>query len=235
MQYRCEATTVAGFVQQLAVAYVGHGYWFYVTGQIPEKKDPLLVDAKLIEKYGLGIGKATRARRKAAGLANIQYLRFKHHFILLATAGRHSFFEEEREFIRDAREVPIKFGGYAISYRAGHPHVRIAERKYRELKAYLSDVSIHRQKEWLEEQFRRLPFEPYAPVRSQLFGVLREVNRRRTLASFEQLPSSCIRVRRRVVRPFELVAPGEIEAARKIPTRTGDSNPLERPQRGEAA
>lgn len=207
MQYRCEATSVAGFVQQLAVAYVGHGYWFYVTGEIPERKDPRRVDEKLIEKYGLGIGKATRARRKAAGLANIQYLRFKHHFILLATHGTHPFFEEERQFLRDAREVPIKFGGYAISYRAGHPHVRIEERRYREMKAYLSDVSVHRQKDWFEEQFRRLPFEPYAPIRSQLFGILREVNRRRALANFEPVPSSAIRVRRRVLKPFEEPAP----------------------------
>lgn len=203
MQYRCEATSVAGFVQQLAVAYVGHGYWFYVTGEIPEKKDPRAIDEKLIDKYGLGIGKTTRSRRKAAGLANIQYIRHLRQFVILATPGRHCFFTEEAVSIRDAREVPIKFSGYAISYRGGHPHVRIEETKYRELKAYLADVSIHRKKEWIEEQFRRLPLEPYAPVRSQLFGILREVNRRRHLARYEAVPSSCIRVRRRVVGPFE--------------------------------
>lgn len=202
MAYRCEATTVAGFIQQLAVAYVGHGYFFYVTGEIPERKDPQSVDEKLIAKYGVEIGKATRSRRKAAGFANVQYLRFQRYFVLLATSGRHDFFEEERQFIRDAREVPIKFAGYAVSYRAGHPHVRIEERRYRELKAYLSDVAVHRRRDWVEEQFRRLPFEPYAPVRSQLFGILREVNRRRELARFEPVPSSCVRVRRKVVQPF---------------------------------
>jgi hypothetical protein len=35
MEYRCEATSVAGFIQQLAVAYVGRGYFFYVAGVIP--------------------------------------------------------------------------------------------------------------------------------------------------------------------------------------------------------
>ena len=67
MEYRCEATSVAGFVQQLAVSYVGRGYFFYVIGEIPERKDPRVIDQRLIEKYGLGIGKATRARRKSAG------------------------------------------------------------------------------------------------------------------------------------------------------------------------
>jgi hypothetical protein len=202
MKYRCAATTVAGFVQQLAVAYVGHGYWFYVTGEIPERKDPSAVDEKLIEKYGLGIGKATRARRKAAGLANIQYLRYRRRFVLLATRGKHPFFEEERKFIRDVREVPIKFGGYAISYRAGHPHVRIEQGRYIELKAYLADIAVHRMKERLEEELNRLPFEPYAPARSQLFGVLREVNRRRQIAGYEPVDSSCLRMRRHVVGPF---------------------------------
>jgi hypothetical protein len=206
MEYRCEATSIAGFVQQLAVAYVGRAYWFYVTGEIPERKDPRAVDEKLIEKYGLGIGKATRARRKAAGFANIQYLRYRRCFVLLATLGKHQFFEEERKFIRDAREVPIKFGGYAISYRAGHPHVRIEQGRYLELKAYLGDIAVHRTKERLEEELSRLPFEPYAPIRSQVLGILREVNRRRRLAAFEPILKTCFRVRRRVVQPFEAKA-----------------------------
>src|SRR5437762_11820051 len=119
MEYRCEATSVAGFIQQLAVSYVGHGYVFYVTGEIPERKDPRGVDEKLVAKYGLASGKTSRARRKAAGLANVQYLRYGRLFVLLSTPGKHPIFDEEREFIRDARKVPIKFGGYSISYRAG--------------------------------------------------------------------------------------------------------------------
>ena len=48
----CEAVSVEGFVQQLAVGYVQHGHWFYVTGDVPERKGPRAVDAKLIELYG---------------------------------------------------------------------------------------------------------------------------------------------------------------------------------------
>jgi hypothetical protein len=203
MEYRCEATSVVGFIQQLAVAYVGRGYFFYVAGEIPERKDPRGVDARIIEKYGIAISKATRARRKAAGFANLQYLRFRRSFVLLATRGRHRFFEEERKFIRDVREHPIKLGGYAVSYRSGHPHVRIEQTRYLKLKALFSDVSIHRSKEWLEDEFNGLPFEPYAPIRAQLHSILREVNRRRALARFEPVSPSSIRVRRRVVGPFD--------------------------------
>lgn len=203
MEYRCEATSVAGFVQQLAVSYIGRGYFFYVVGAIPERKDPQVVDQHLIEKYGLGIGKATRARRKAAGLANIQYLRFRRSFVLLATHGKHPFFDREGSLVRDAREVPIKFGGYAISYRNGHPHVRIEQRQFLELKSYFSEVSIYRNGAPLESMLNRLPFEPYAPVRSQLSSILREVNKRRKLAGRELISANCIRLRRRVIRPFE--------------------------------
>jgi len=203
MEYRCEATSVAGFVQQLAVAYVGHGYFFYVTGEIPENKGPRAIDEKLVAKYDVAIGKTSRSRRKAAGFANVQYLRHGRFFVLVATPGRHAIFEGEARSIRDARDVPIKFEGYSISYRAGHPHVRIEQGRYLALKAHLSDIAIHRSKERLEAEFRRLAFEPYAPIRGQLHCILREVNRRRGIAQYEPVPSSCIRVRRHVVGPFE--------------------------------
>jgi hypothetical protein len=208
MEYRCEATSVAGFIQQLAVAYVGRGYFFYVTGEIPEKKDPPAIDEKLIAGYCLAVGKTARARRKAAGLANIQYLRYRHTFVLLATRGEHAFFEREGSLMRDAREVPIKFCGYSISYRDGHPHVRIEQSRYLGLKAYFSDIAVHRAKESLELEFRRILYEPYAPVRGQLHCILREVNRRRHLAQYELIGCSCIRVRRHVVRPFgDVISP----------------------------
>ena len=38
--YRCEASTLEGFIQQLAVAYLSHGYYFYICGTVPEGKDP---------------------------------------------------------------------------------------------------------------------------------------------------------------------------------------------------
>ena len=213
MEYRCEATTVAGFIQQIAVAYVGHGYIFYVTGEIPEKKDPRAVDERIIEKYGIAVGKTARARRKAAGLANLQYIRFRRRFVLLATPGKHAFFEAERNHLRDAREVPIKVCGYAISYREGHPHVRIEQKHYLGLKSYFSDIAVHRSKESLEAELRRLHFEPYAPVRGQLFGILREVNKRRKAAQYEPVSSSCVRVRRRIVAPFEVAPTLDVIAA----------------------
>lgn len=202
-EYNCEATTIEGFVQQLAVKFVANGYWFYVTGIVPEEKDPRAVDRKLIRKYGVSVSKFTRCRRKRAGLANVQYLRHGRFFILIATHGRHDFFQEEKARIKDVRETPIKFASYAISHRGGHAHVRIERETYRDLKGFLLDHATRRPREWLERTFFELPFEPYAPVRRQLVTLWKRVNEARGVAQMEQLTMDCLRLRRRIVRPFD--------------------------------
>jgi len=63
MEYRYEASSATGFVQQLACNYLPHGYWFYVTGRIPIPKDLRDVDQKLLAKYGIAISRPARARR----------------------------------------------------------------------------------------------------------------------------------------------------------------------------
>jgi hypothetical protein len=204
--YQYEATTSGGFVQQLAVAYLGHGYWFYVTGHVPEGKDPAAVDQKLLAKYEVWVSKWARARRKAAGLANCQYLRHDRFFVLLASHGEHPFFEGEEHF-KDAREEPIKFGGYSISAKRGsdgkwHPSVRIHPETYRELKAYFVGLATHRTVETLSYELRRIPFEPYGPVKVQLLSLLRAVNRTRKTAGLEPVPPSALQLSRKPVRPF---------------------------------
>lgn len=217
MQYRCVATSVEGFVQQVACCYLPHGYWFHVSGYIPEHKDPATVDAKLMEHYGVDRSRWSRVRRKRAGHANIQYIRHGRFFMLLSTHGRHRFFEDEGEQVRDARRSPIRYAGYSMSHRGGHSHVRIELEEYRNLKAMLLDLSTRRPVGALARMFRELPYEPYAPVRRQLLNLWRGVNRQRKLAALPLLPIECIRLRRRIVRPFdsalELAGPsgGELE------------------------
>jgi hypothetical protein len=204
MAYSTEATSVPGFVQQLAVGYVSHGYYFYVTGRVPRDKDPRAVDEKLLARYGIGISKWARARRKAAGLSNLHYLRFQRFFVLLATHGAGAFFEEEAAAIRDIRRVPLRFSGYAVGYRGGHVQVRIERQRYSELKAYLVELASRGTVDEVAAEFRScLRFEPYAPVRSQSLCILRAVNRARQAAGLPDIPRTCLRFRRRVIRPFE--------------------------------
>jgi hypothetical protein len=117
--------------------------------------------------------------------------------------GCHRFFEEEAENVFDVRRTPIRVGGYAVSFRHGRSYVRIAEERFRELKSYFLEVAIHRKAGPLANELAALPFEPYAPVRRQLFIVLRAVNRARRSAEFQPVPWTALRLRRRIVRPFE--------------------------------
>ena len=204
--YRCEATSIEGFIQQLAVSYVGQGYWFYVSGVVPDRKDPRAVDAKLMTRYGVDISKWARARRKVGGLANVHYIRHDRFWVLLATKGVHRFFRDEPNF-KDIRQKPLKFEGYSISYKHGadgkwHPSIRLHPDRYRELKAYFVDLATHRSAERLGIEFQALRAVPYAPVRRQLLDILRAVNRIRKEAGFAPLPTSVLRLRKWVIRPF---------------------------------
>jgi len=199
--YRCSAKSVSAFIQQLAVGYVTHGYWFYVTGRVPEGKDPKAVDEKLIKKYGLNISRTARSRRKQAGIASVQYLRHNRFFVLIATKGAHPFFEEEP--FKDIRHHRLKYGGYSVSYKAGHACVRIEREQYKCLKSYFEDLATSRHRETLDKAFSELPFSAYAPVRRQLLDMVSAVNKKRKEAGYEPLSWSCLRLTRRNVRVFE--------------------------------
>lgn len=217
LAYRCITTSPAGLVQQVAVSYLRHGYWFYVSGRIKPGKDPMALDRKLIEKYQIAISERERTARKRRGLANMQYIRYQNWFLLLATEGHHQFKQEERNQLRDCRRVPIKFEGYSISYRRSgvtpqggaspkwHARVAIDLRTYRELKAFFLDRACHRSVENLAAEFGRLPYARYAPVRRQLLNILRAVNAARARTGYEPLPHSVLKLRRAIVRPFDVV------------------------------
>lgn len=213
MEYRCVATTLEGFVQQIATNYLRHGYYFYVMGCVPAGKDPRDVDEKLTRKYGIGISSSERYRRKRAGWASIQYLRFERTWILLATHGRHPFFDAEERNIKDARRIPIKIGGYSISHAGGHCQVRIRREEIVRLRARLLELATHRSALAMGSEFGRIPFEPYHRVRRQLLRILRAVNRERKVAGFSRIPYGVIRYKRRIVRVFE---PAEVEDAERV-------------------
>ena len=222
MQYRFETTSLVGFVQYLASNLLPHGYWFYVTGRVPEGKDPRAVDRKLIEKYAIGLSRQQRARRKLAGQANLHYVRLGRFWVLLATHGEHAFFLEEGNSVRDLRHTPLQVGGYSLTVRRGNflkkqpgaekadadgkrrVRVQIARERYRELNAYFLGIACHRSVEALSRELWNIPFEPYAPVRKQVLNLLRLINAKREAAGYAKLLTSALRMKRRIVKPFGL-------------------------------
>lgn len=208
MSYQYVATSVAGFVQQLTVQYIRHGYFFYVAGHVPPGRLPEDIDAKLIAQYDVAKSRWQRARRKAKGGGNVHYLRYASFWVLVANKGDHLFFKREASVIRDVRREPIAFAGYSIGYRRSvngtyHASVRIHQNEYRWLKSYMCDLAKRATVKEMAEEFRRLRFEPYAPVVRQLFAVLRAVNRTRQTAGLRPIYKDVVQTNRQVVRPFE--------------------------------
>lgn len=217
-KYKCEATSLEGFIQQLAVAYVARGYLFCVTGCVPKRISAGEHDRRMLAKFDVAMSKWSRYRRRrrtgpgGRPLACVQYLRHEDFWVLLATHGEHYFFTEHAAVdeglrllqpqYRDIREQPIQYGGYSVS-SAKRTSVRISERAYRELKSHFVGMALGTSRQSLEREFGRAPFEPYGGVTRQMFAILRAVNRVRKTAGLSLVPRDCIRVRRQVVRPFD--------------------------------
>lgn len=216
--YRWRATTLEGFIQQLAVGYVARRYFFYVTGLVPSRIAAAEHDRRVLVKFDVALSKWSRYRRKrrpsstGQQLANVQYLRYRDFWVLLATAGEHRFFTEhqasqdkpwfvERQY-RDVREMPITFGGYSVSWRE-RTSIRISPQAYRELKTRFLHLAAKETKDSLEREFRHAPFEPYGGVTQQMLAILRAVNRVRRTAGLPLVPRTSIRMRRQAVKPFE--------------------------------
>ena len=219
--YKWEATTLEGFIQQLAVAYVARGYFFYVTGRVPDRISAAEHDERLLAKYDVARSKWSRYRRRrrvgktGRPLANVQYLRYREFWVLLATSGEHRFFDEHQGSIKasgairrqydDVRERPICFGGYSVGWRM-RTIVRISPRTYRELRGHFVEQAIDGYSTTrLEQEFRSFPFEAYAGVARQMLAIYRAVNRIRRTAGLPSVPRDCLQFKRRVTRPFEPV------------------------------
>jgi hypothetical protein len=217
-KYKWETTTLEGFIQQLAVGYVARGYFFYVTGSVPQRLSAAEHDRRLIAKFDIAKSKWSRYRRKlrlgpdGRPLANVQYLRHRDFWVLLATAGHHRFFAEhqrsndvqaemQRQY-RDVRETPVTYVGYSVAWR-GRASIRISPHAYRDLKAYFLHLAVKDSRISLEREFSRAPFEPYGGVTRQMFAILRAVNRVRRTAGLPLVPRASIRVKRQVVKPFD--------------------------------
>jgi hypothetical protein len=210
-EYRYEATSVAGVLQQLAACHLRDGYHFYVSGEVREGRDPFEMDRAILGRYEVAISKYQRHRRKRRGLANLHYLRYRRRFLILATAGEHLFYRREVD-IRDVRRVPIRFEGHSIGYRGRHASIRIDDQVFRDLKAYFQAIATARPAEVIGRELRGLPFVRFAPVRNQVYGLWKEVNRLRKTAGLDGVPQSYVEGGRRVCRPFEPATADEDEA-----------------------
>jgi hypothetical protein len=201
-RYRAEATSVAGFLQVLAANYLPAGCVFYTQGLLKPHMDTMAIDAKLIARYEIAISKDARCWRKKHGQAAVHLLRYRLFYLLLASEGRHGFYEHEAN-IKDARSSPILFQDYAVSVQAGHACVRLAPQTEHELQDRFLGLACTRSAAAIAREFHTLPYVPYKPVVWQLLKILRLVNARRDSTGMGPVAEKCIRRCRRIRRPFD--------------------------------
>lgn len=204
--YRCVATTVEGFIQQVAVSYVLQGYFYYVLGEVPKGKEAEELDSKIRSRYALDVSKWVRARRRRRGQASIQYLRYRRAFVLLATDAADEPYKLEGA-CQDIREAPLRLFGYEIGcYQRGsgrwHPSVRVERASWRRIVRWFRRRAVSCAAGRLESWINRLPFAPFAPVRGQVLSLLVAINRKRKRASLPLLCGACVRRMRKPVKVF---------------------------------
>ena len=219
------------FVQRVADNIVKYGNFKYVTGVIPEHRDLLEVDAKILRKYGIAVSRWTRCRRRSKGLASVHYARHQRFFVMFAPEQRKGespwhVLEEwnsERQVklqgsrIHDIRRKPLVHGGYSISFKhcigtgRGHVAVRIHPEEYRALKAYFLHLAKHRCAVSLNKEFRFFPFEPWAGVRMQRWNIFQAVDAARKRAGFELIAPKVLR-KTRIQHKLMLPEYGELSA-----------------------
>lgn len=161
-------TSVDSFVWHLAVNGIARGYFFYVTGWIPETKDPSRVDVKLMARYQVSDSKWVRYRRRQRGEANVRYLRLGLFFVLIATEGTHPFFELETT-IEDFRRKAMRFHGLRIGAwqdRNGdwHPSVKLGPKRLERLIENLSEADERSVATFVA----RVPGKRFKPVQWQI-------------------------------------------------------------------
>lgn len=211
--YLCRS--VNALVQYVALSLLSPKYWkdesgyyYFSVGQIPVGKDPLEVDRKLIQKYGIATTTSQRWTMKRRGLARLCYLRLDRTFIVLATEGHHpTFWREEKGRLRNIRTgKPLIIWGYSISVKKnGKTKVAMSKKEYeRRRDWFVAEAVRRRDREWFERKLWNFPFAPYSAVRTQLFSIVRAINAKRKLASLPLVRwEKAVRTRRRSEKVFQ--------------------------------
>lgn len=179
-----EARTLGDFLRRIAIDYVRHGWFRYAVRTIPPEKDTLAIDAKMKATYGVTSCRTTRMRCRKKGIASVQYLRFGHTFVLLATEGYQDSLD--RITTRDIRESPLHFGGYSVGLARGTVVVEVERKVWQVTEAQLHNLSLIG-KEPLEKALSSLPFYRFPGVVRQKLKLFQAINLKRKAAGLPLL------------------------------------------------
>lgn len=173
---RCEVETLGAFLKRISTDALRHGYYRYAVRRIPENKEPSSIDQKLIDIYGVTRCRMTRLRQRQKGFASVQYVRFRHSFVLLATEGKHDVFD--KIYSLDARVRPIAIDCYTIGFRGSTVCVKVANIEWKKVENRFHKTALH-DRSMLEYRLTHLPYYLFPGVEAQYRKLLRSINKRR--------------------------------------------------------
>lgn len=176
---RYAVPTLGFFLRRIAVDYMRYGYYRWALRFIPPERDPQKLDAKLIDAYGITACRTTRMRQRRRGLAVVQYVRWEHTFVLLATEGTHEQFDRLRSY--DARNAPIHIGAYTIGHRSDKVVVQVRQRVWLAISKRMHANALG-DRTAIETRLNSLPFYRFPGVVRQLRDLVSAVNQRRRVA-----------------------------------------------------
>ena len=169
--------TSAELIRRLTRYYLTEGYWYFVKGRIPDRKPLDQVDIKLSQKYQTALSKWQRHRRKAKGLANVQYLRYDRDFVLIATEGEHPLFFSDRS-VKDARKHPIEIWYYWIRVRSSRRYeVIVAPWAYHVVKDKVLRLAKEGNVDAITDQLQSLRWINYPGVNRQKQKMIAEASK----------------------------------------------------------
>jgi hypothetical protein len=179
-----EAHSLGELLRKVAIDYVRYGYYRYLVIEIPRKKDPKLIDEKILKNYDITYHCTKRARLKLKGQAVTVYVRFGHRFVLLATEGTNTELEKRNFF--DCRVKPISLSGYTVGVKGGKPNVQMSLKRYRGLRKLLSQTALHNEGK-LRDFFGRISPFKFPGILRQQQKLLHMVNAKRKKAGLTRI------------------------------------------------
>jgi hypothetical protein len=181
---RWQPLTLGDFLRRIAFDYVRFGYYRYAVRTIPEGKDLVKMDEKLRRTYGVTSCRTARMRQRKKGLAVVEYLRWHHTFILLATDGESEPFSRIRSY--DIRQTPIHLGGYSVGLRGKTVSVEVSRQTLHAVKRSIKRIELRNRAE-VEKAFASIPWFHFPGVVGQKWKLLHQVNQRRKAAGLPEV------------------------------------------------
>lgn len=192
-----EAQSLGNFLRRIAIDYARFGYTRYVLKEIPLDKDPSAIDQKIRSAYQVTSCRTARMRMKRQGRARVQYLRFKHSFVLLATEGTHEAFARLHSY--DMKDAPLHFQGYSIGFKGSTVSVQVTSRVWRRIERHMEDL-IFQPQSVVEEAIASLPYYNFPGVVRQKQHLLHYVNQRRKVAGLQPITFNPLEAKRHLLR-----------------------------------